>query len=123
MMRLGDIRYVNTVKTDIKVNLLMSNVNVLNLSRFKMKLTGKNIKSFTDLIQKVSNTSRPNIEITQSQFDKVCAIPQRLFQEPENIFNPHLETFLENLITQFQIISVTWEKYLTAASLMFHCEE
>ena len=50
MMRLGDIRYVNTVKTDIKVNLLMSNVNVLNLSRFKMKLTGKNIESFTDLI-------------------------------------------------------------------------
>ena len=51
MMRVSDIRYVNTVKTDIKVNLLMSNVNVLNLSRrLKMKLTGENIKSFTDLI-------------------------------------------------------------------------
>ena len=50
MMRVSDIRYVNTVKTDIKVNLIMSNVNVLNLSRLKMKLTGENIKSFSDLI-------------------------------------------------------------------------
>ena len=54
VMRVRDIRYVNTVRNDIKVSLLlgvMSNVNVLNLSRrLKMKLTGENIKSFTDLI-------------------------------------------------------------------------
>ena len=33
--------YVNTVRSDIKSYLLMSNVNVRNLSRFKIKLTGE----------------------------------------------------------------------------------